>query len=121
MDRAPVVALLGLVAVTLGLSACGGALPAPPFGDGDHTGEEPQVVLSMPPPGNVEVAPPPPKGMKHPVWVDGEWIWSGRRWTWQEHGWTELPAGQVYDLPVTRRLPDGHLVHFAGKWVPAPK
>ena len=70
----------------------------------------------MPPPGKVEVVPSRPKGMKHPVWIDGEWEWSGRRWTWKEHGWQEAPPGESYAPPTTRRLPDGRLVHYPGTW-----
>jgi hypothetical protein len=70
----------------------------------------------MPPPGKVEVVPPRPKDLKHPVWIDGEWEWSGRRWTWKEHGWQELPSGESYALPTTRRLADGRLGHYPGAW-----
>lgn len=110
---------LALVLAAL-VAACSGNLPAPPFGDGEHTGDDPQIVLSMPPPGNVEIVPPPPRELKHPVWVDGEWLWNGRRWVWKEHGWQDLPRGQEYELPTTKRLPDGRLVHFPGKWKPVP-
>jgi hypothetical protein len=103
--------------VLVSLVGCSGTLPEPRFADDEHRGEEPQVVLSMPPPGKVEIVPPRPPGMKHPVWIDGEWVWSGnRRWVWQEHGWEEDRPGQSYELPVTKRLPDGKLVHFPGQW-----
>jgi hypothetical protein len=82
----------------------------------EHAGPPPQYVPTMPPPGKVEVVPPRPKDLKHPVWVDGEWEWSGRRWTWKEHGWQEQPQGESYALPTTRRLADGRLGHYPGAW-----
>ncbi len=73
-------------------------------------------MLSMPPPGNVEIVPPRPKEFKRPVWIDGEWQWTGRRWVWKDHGWQDAPPDQFYEAPVTRRLVDGRLVHFPGLW-----
>ncbi len=70
----------------------------------------------MPPPGKVETVPPRPKDMKHPVWVDGEWEWTGRRWTWKEHGWEDQQPGMVYAPPLTRRVPDGRIEHLRGIW-----
>ncbi len=102
--------LLALVA----LAGCGGALPEPPYAN--HDGTTSQVVPSVPPPGKVEVVTPRPKEMKHPVWIDGEWEWSGRRWTWKEHGWVDAPPGQSYARPTTARLPDGRLVYYPGAW-----
>jgi hypothetical protein len=96
--------------------ACTGTLPEPPLGDGRHTGDEPQIVLSMPPPGKVQIAPPRPPTMRDAVWIDGEWEWTGRRWVWQDHGWQSAEPKSVYELPSTKRLPDGRLVHFAGRW-----
>jgi hypothetical protein len=89
--------------------------------DGEHQGDDPQIVISMPPPGNVEIVPAVPRDLKRAVWIDGEWDWTGRRWVWKEHGWQEAKAGLVYDPPVTRRLPDGRLVHFPGKWKKKPE
>jgi hypothetical protein len=54
--------------------------------------------------------------MKHPVWIDGEWEWTGRRWTWKDHGWTEEMPGMVYAPPLTRRTQDGRIEHFPGTW-----
>ena len=102
------------------LAACSGTLPEPRMGDGEHQGEEPHTVNTMPPHGKVEIAPPAPPAMHNAVWIDGEWEWSGRRWTWKEHGWQEAPKDQVYELPVTKRLPDGRLVHFGGHWKKEP-
>ena len=113
-------ALLALLAVSL--LACGGGLPEPRYTK--HDGETPQVVPSMPPPGKVEIVPPRPATLKHPVWIDGEWEWTGRRWTWKEPGkdpgkapgWVDAPPDAAYALPLTLRLPDGRLVHFPGGW-----
>jgi hypothetical protein len=103
-----------LLAALLALAACGDGLPEPRFIE--HTGPATDIVPTMPPPGKVEVIPPRPKDLKHPVWIDGEWEWSGRRWTWKEHGWQEQPSGESYAPPTTRRLPDGRLAHYRGAW-----
>jgi hypothetical protein len=107
---------LALVFGATALISCGNLLPEPKMADDDHLGEEPQVVLSMPPPGKVEIVPRRPPELRNPVWIDGEWEWTGRRWVWKEHGWQEAPPGEVYEPPVTKRLPDGKLVHFPGAW-----
>jgi hypothetical protein len=108
---------LPALSVLLALAGCSGGLPQPRFGPhgNDEVG---QVVPTPPPPGQVEIIPQRPAGLKHPVWLDGEWEWSGRRWVWKEHGWQEEPPGEVYALPVTRRQPqsDGKLVHLPGTW-----
>ncbi len=103
---------LPLLLALLALAACSDGLPEPHFVE--HTGPPPQYVPSMPPPGKVEVIPPRPKDLKHPVWIDGEWEWKVRRWIWTEHGWQELPPGQSYAPPTTRRFPDGQLGHYPG-------
>ena len=74
-----------------------------------------------PPPARVEAIPSPPKDMKDPVWVDGEWQWRGRRWVWQPGQW-ELPYRDgYYAPPATVRLSDGSLVYYAGDWKAASK
>ena len=115
---------VSVLAVLLAAAGCGGSLPQPRLGPhgSDETG---QVVPTPPPPGQVEIIPKRPPELKHPIWVDGEWEWTGRRWVWKEHGWQEDQPGQIYALPVTRRLPppDGRLVHLPGIWrkdTPAP-
>jgi hypothetical protein len=123
MTRSPIVRALALAFALVG---CSRVLPEPKMADDDRQGEQPTVVSSMPPPGKVEIVPPHPPELKRPVWIDGEWEWSaGRRWVWKEHGWEENHPGEVYELPVTKRLPDGKLVHFPGRWkrpdsAPAP-
>lgn len=103
-----------LVVLAVSLLACGGSLPEPRYTT--HDGEKAQVVPSMPPPGKVEIVPARPPALKHPVWIDGEWEWTGRLWTWKEHGWVDPSPGDAYALPLTQRLPDGRLVHFHGVW-----
>ena len=103
-----------LLPALVALAACSDGLPEPHYVE--HSGPASQIVPTMPPPGKVEVVPSRPKDMKHPVWIDGEWEWSGRRWTWKEHGWQESPKDQSYAPPTTRRLPDGRLAHYPGAW-----
>jgi len=110
MMRRPRWALLA----ALSFVACAPTLPVPRTGE--HGGEQPLVVLTPPPPGRVEVVPPRPRELKHPVWVDGEWEWVGRRWVWKERGWQDEPPGAYYAPPVTKRQPDGRLLHFPGTW-----
>lgn len=106
--------------LALVLVACGGSLPAPK--GGPHIGDEPVLVPAPPPPGKVQVVPPPPTTMKKPVWIDGEWDWTGRRWQWRDGRWEE-PQGEYWAAAITVRLADGTLAHFKGRWKtgPAPK
>jgi hypothetical protein len=97
--------------------ACGGSLPQPRFTQ--HGPEEkPQEVPTPPPSGKVEIVPKKPAELKHAVWIDGEWEWTGRRWVWKEHGWQEEPPGEAYAPPITMRRPppEGTLVHLPGTW-----
>jgi hypothetical protein len=108
--------LLAIAALALVLGACVGALPVPKTGP--HVGEDPVAVPDEEPPGKVEVVPSPPAKLKHPVWVEGEWLWKGHRWAWKDGGWQDAPAGMYYAPPKTVRVADGTLVHFAGLWKP---
>lgn len=99
-------------------AACSRGLPAPTTGP--HVGEDPVPVPDEPPPGKVEIVPDQPAGMKHPVWIDGEWTWRGHRWVWKAGGWQDAPTGMYYAPPRTVRLGDGTLVHFGGLWKPNP-
>jgi hypothetical protein len=106
-------------ALALVLPACGSSVPVPKTGP--HTNEEPVLVPYPPPPARVEVIPSPPKDLKNPVWVDGEWQWKGRRWVWQAGQW-ELPYPDgYYAPPATVRLADGTLVYYSGDWKAASK
>ena len=100
--------------LALALVACTYKLPVPRTGD--HRGDEPEPVPFPPPPGRVEIV-PPPADMKKPVWIDGEWLWAGRRWVWQDGRWQETPSEDSYFAPpATVRLSDGNLAHFKGTW-----
>lgn len=100
--------------LSLALSACAGTLPAPP--KGTQLGAEPAVVPTMPPPGKVAVVAKPPETMKNPVWIDGEWEWTGRRWQWKEGRWEDAKPGLYYASPMTLRLSDGTIAHYKGRW-----
>lgn len=104
----------------LALAACTGSLPLPKTGP--HLGDDPILVPIVPPPGKVQVVPPPPATMKNPVWIDGEYSWNGRRWVWNAGRWEE-PKGDYWAPSLTVRMPDGSLAHFKGRWKkrPAPK
>jgi hypothetical protein len=115
MKRARLVVATGLLAC--GVLACGGSLPQPRFTQ--HGADETPVdVPTPPPPGKVEIVPKRPPELKHPVWIDGEWEWTGRRWVWKDHGWQEEPPGEAYAPPLTMRRPppEGTLVHLPGTW-----
>jgi hypothetical protein len=94
--------------------ACGSTLPTPPLGD--HIGDTSVVVPFPPPPMRVDVVADPPAGMKHPVWIDGEWTWHATRWVWQAGEWIDLEPRQVYARPTIVRLSDGNLHWFAGSF-----
>lgn len=108
---------LCLSALSIALTGCMGSLPTPP--KGTQLGAEPIRVPAMPPPGKVEVVPKPPEAMKNPVWIDGEWEWTGRRWQWKAPRWEDLQPGMAYAQPMTVRLSDGSLVHYKGRWTKA--
>lgn len=103
-----------LALVTLIVAACGGAIATPPTAP--HTGDTPITVPSTPPPGKVEIVPPAPPTLKKPVWIDGEWEWTGRRWSWKAGRWEELAPGAAWAPPLTVRTPEGTLAHFKGTW-----
>jgi hypothetical protein len=102
-----------LLLLGFALAACTGALPVPKTGP--HIGDDPIVVPTEPPPGKVQVVPPPPAEMKKPVWIDGEYEWNGRRWVWKAGRWEE-PQGDYWATAITVRMPDGTLAHFKGQW-----
>jgi hypothetical protein len=104
------------LASVVALVACGGSsLPLPVTGP--HVGEDSITVPTVPPPGKVEVIPPPPAKLKSPVWIDGEWEWAnGRHWQWKDGRWEEPMPDGYYAPPKTVRLSDGSLVHFNGTW-----
>jgi hypothetical protein len=78
--------------------------------------EKSLVVPYGPPPGKVEIIPDRPAEMKHPVWIDGQWLWTGRRWTWKDGGWEEERWRSYYAPPKTVRTFDGTLRHYPGIW-----
>jgi hypothetical protein len=101
--------------LALALVACGSnRLPVPP--NGPHVDETPTLVPYPPPPARVEIIPDPPKEMKNPVWIDGEWQWKGRRWVWQRGQWEMPLPGGYYAPSATVALSDGTLAWFPGKW-----
>jgi hypothetical protein len=102
---------LGMV---VSLAACTSSLTAPRTGP--HADETPAVVPYPPPPGEVEVIPPRPPGLKNPVWIDGEQQWNGRRWAWKEGGWRDQAPDEYFAPPTTERASDGSLLHYAGVW-----
>jgi len=107
--------LLGMVLSLVALVACGSSLPAPRTGP--HADDEtPMVVPYPPPPGEVEVIPPRPPTLKHPVWVDGEQQWNGRRWAWKEGGWRDEAPDEYFAPSTTKRASDGTLLHNPGVW-----
>ena len=96
------------------LGACGPSLPTPAVGD--HLGDTPIAVPIAPPPGKAEVIPPRPADLKQPVWIDGEWEWTGRRWQWKNGRWEEAPRGQVFAPAILVRRNDGSFAYFPGAW-----
>jgi hypothetical protein len=112
ITRAPI-----LILILAALAGCSsGLVPVPKTGP--HVGEDPVEVPDEPPPGKVEIIPDPPHKLKHPVWIDGAWVWRGHRWAWQNGKWEEMQAGMYYAPPKTVRRGDGVLVHFGGEWKP---
>lgn len=103
-----VVLLLGLAM----MPGCSHPLPTPPTVA--HEGEEPIVVPYPPPAAKVDIVQLAPDGMKHAVWIDGQWMWRGRRWIWEAGQWVDLGPDQVYALPFVQRRYDGQLVWFPG-------
>lgn len=96
------------------LAACGRPFPVPLTGP--HVGDEPVPVPSPPPPGKVEIITKRPPELKNPVWVDGEWQWTGRRWVWKDGSWQDGSQGDYYAPSTTVRLADGSIVLFKGAW-----
>jgi hypothetical protein len=113
-----------LVSAALALAGCS-ALPVPrpgsvpPEGAPDHLAPVP--VPSPPDPGKVEITTPRPKDLKNPVWVDGQWMWTGRRWQWKEGGWEEQPPDRYYTAPWYVRLDDGAMFYVPGRWTSTPQ
>jgi hypothetical protein len=99
----------------LALVACS-SLPVPRTGPHGGDDEQRELVPYPPPPGKVEIILDRPPTLKHPVWVDGQWLWMGRRWTWKDGGWEENREGEYYAPPKTARIWDGTLVHYPGLW-----
>ncbi len=114
-----------VVALSLAGSAAGcNSLPVPRAGSHPARGveghEEPQQVPYPPDPGKVEIISPRPPELKHPVWVDGQWDWTGSRWQWKEGGWEDEPPDMYYAPPILSRLDDGTLVYKRGRWTKLP-
>jgi hypothetical protein len=103
-----------VLGVMIFLGACGSSLPAPRTGP--HADEKPAVVPYPSPPGEVEIIPPRPPNLKHPVWVDGEQQWNGRRWAWKDGGWRDQAPDEYFAPPITWRASDGTLLHYPGIW-----
>jgi hypothetical protein len=112
--KARVAWLCSVALASIALLACSGTLPMPP--KGSHQGAEPVIVPTMPPPGRVLVVGKAPESMKNPVWIDGEWLWTGRRWQWKDGRWEDAQPGQYYAAPLTLRLSDGTIAHYKGHW-----
>lgn len=110
-QRTSITLALVLALSALGASACNPALPQPPL----VTPEGPPIVVPFPPPpARADVVLDAPADMKHPVWIDGQWLWRGKRWIWQPGEWVDLEPDQVYALPYVVRRADGVLVWFQG-------
>ena len=112
MRRAALLAFL-LALPLFGCTAVS-VVPSPPTGP--HLAEEPALVPYPPPAARVEVVGSAPANMKDGVWIDGEWLWKARRWVWQGGHWDMPLPGGYYAPPVTVRLSDGALAHYAGAW-----
>jgi hypothetical protein len=104
-----------LALLALGTAACGPVLPPPRYCKTDD-GRTAAVVPSPPPPGQVEIVPPTPKDLRHPVWVDGEQEWTGNRWVWRPGGWKDQAPDECYAPPFTKNLTDGRIVHLPSIW-----
>jgi hypothetical protein len=104
--------LAAALTIPWALVACGHALPTPPTGP--HVNEEPVEVPYPPPAARVDVIPLSPLDMKHPVWIDGQWLWRGRRWVWEAGQWADLGPGQFYARPTVQYVADGRLMWFPG-------
>jgi hypothetical protein len=113
--------LLVLLPAALALFGCAAVSIVPVPKTGPHQGEEPVLVPFPAPPPRVEVIGNAPTTMKDAVWIDGEWLWKARRWVWQGGHWDLPLPGGYYAPPVTVRLADGALAHYAGAWKDGPK
>jgi len=110
--------------VTVVLAGCG-HLPLPRPGERAHFGQEgfqePVLVPYLPPPGKVEIVGAHPSGLKDPVWVEGQWEWTGARWQWKDGGWEDQPKGKYYAEPIFVRMDDGTIVYVPGRWTTFPQ
>jgi len=96
----------------LGLAACGGGVPHPPYAPQATTALTPVDV--GPPPGRIEAIPPRPEGAE--AWVDGEWILRNGRWYWLLGRWVKVPDGAVFAPWVLVRASDGGAFYSPGVW-----
>jgi hypothetical protein len=104
--------LLGLGLSSIGLLACGGALPHPTY-----VAQPSSALLPVPlppPPARVELVPPSPKSGA--VWVDGEWVYRHGRWAWSLGSWVVPPPDARFSPWTTVRSADGTLLHAPGVW-----
>jgi hypothetical protein len=96
----------------LGLVACGGGVPHPPYVRQATTALA--RVDVGPPTGRVETIPPRPEGAD--AWVDGEWILRRGRWYWLLGRWVKVPQGAVYAPWVLVRAADGGAYYTPSVW-----
>jgi hypothetical protein len=114
---------LAVPLVTVILAGCS-HLAVPRAGERAHFGQqgfqEPVLVPYLPPPGKVEIVGKPPPALKDPVWVEGQWEWTGARWQWKDGGWEDQPKDQYYAEPIFVRMDDGKIVYVPGRWTTFP-
>lgn len=106
-----------ILSTLLGLStaSCIKPLPTPPIAS--HSGI-PVEVPFPPPAARLDVIKDPPSDLQNPVWIDGQWVFSGRRWSWNPGDWESLKEGFGYAPPKVIRRSDGKLVWFQGSFRP---
>jgi hypothetical protein len=119
--RAPLLGLLGTLALAMG---CSGSLPAPAVTK--HPARAFVEVPYPPPAALVEVVPEEPPGSA--VWVDGHWSWRGNYYVWDRGGWMIPPENAAYASWQGVLAEDGRLLFAPGGWydasgreVPSPK
>lgn len=117
LRRSASVGAVAIVAVAVGLPACGSKLPSPRFGA--HVNDRPLLVPFPPPPVRVDVVGPPPSNAKELVWVDGQWTWSVTRWTWRRGYWAEQKPDEHWAPPVFYRNSAEELLWFEGTFIDA--